>query len=114
MSSKSCDNCLYNKLCISKTPCQDFEDKNDYHKFNWNPGQTAYIVFAEQVHIVTVDFAYIIFDEFGTREVVMYSFYGQSLHYDKANRNHNNPLFRTREDAEAHLNRLKGTNDESH
>lgn len=112
MSSKSCDNCLYGKLCKGDKVCVDYEDKTLYHKFNWHPGQTAYIVFADQVHIVTVEFAYIIFDEFGTREVVNYSFYGQTLHYDKDNRNHNNPLFPTRALAEAHLNKLRGASDE--
>lgn len=111
MSSKSCDNCLYGKLCKGDEVCVDFEYKTLYHKFNWNPGQTAYLVFADQVHIVTVEFVYIIFDEFGIREVVNYSFYGQSLYYDKGNRKQDNPLFRTRELAEAHLNRLKGKSD---
>lgn len=102
-TTKSCEKCLYNRLCVSKVPCGEFESRDDYVKFTWSPSQEAYIVFASQVHKVTIHFVCYMLDEYGAREVVYYDFYGQTITYDKTNRDKCNPLHRTRADAERAL-----------
>lgn len=106
-----CENCLYGHLCCPERmiACTDFEDKRLWLKFSWQPGETAYIVFAEQVHkvkVTLVSYQYSkTLDKPVIKEVVFYNFYGETLHYDPLSKHHCNPLFRDRRDAEKALER---------
>lgn len=104
-TTKSCDNCLYGKLCRPErmTVCTDFEDKRQYVKFAYNIGDIAYFVFAGAVHEATVKYSSWISSEFGKNYYVTFALDRQELTETIEGKFAKSRLFRTREEAEEAL-----------
>lgn len=101
-TTKSCENCLYNKLCCPERmlTCTDFEDKRQYVKFDYDIGDTAYFVFAGAVHEVTVKYSSWISSEFGRSYYVTFALDGQQLTETIGGKFAKHRVFKTREEAE--------------
>lgn len=56
----TCENCLYNRLCISEDniPCEEFMDTHYFVKLDYLPGDTAYTIAGGNVQAVTVESAH--------------------------------------------------------
>ena len=112
--TKSCENCLYNKLCCPErmTICTDFEDKRRYVKFTYSIGDTAYFILAGAVHEVTVKYSSWIDSEFGKSHYVTFVVDRQEITEAIEGKFANSRLFKTREEAEETLNKMKLGNKE--
>lgn len=104
-TTKSCENCMYSKLCCPEKmiTCTEFEDKRQYVKFTYNVGDTAYFILAGAVHEVTIKYSSWISSEFGKSHYVTFALDKQELTETIEGKFANSRLFKTREEAEEAL-----------
>lgn len=101
---KSCEQCRYYPLCKGEDVCSDFDDAENYRKHTWKPGEVGYVIFAGQVHKVTVNYSALMWTEYGQHEAVNYTFYGEHLTTHVGDPAYNQ-LYRTRAEAEEELSK---------